>query len=181
MRARNSAAAADLRRIDEALAQLPRRAAGADRSTTAPPRSDDRARRQQTEARLLARWGESKIGPSRHRIDKLMDLLGDPQRTYRSIHLTGTNGKTSTARMIDELLRGFGLRTGRYTSPHLCELTERIVVDGAPVSDGTFVEGYREIEPYLELMDKQLRHHRCPSSRSSPRSRSRSSPTRRWR
>ena len=61
----------------------------------------------------------------------LVDLLGDPQRAFRGIHLTGTNGKTSTARMIDELLRGFGLRTGRYTSPHLTSVTERIVVDGA--------------------------------------------------
>ncbi|MDQ1744840.1 MAG: dihydrofolate synthase / folylpolyglutamate synthase [Pseudonocardiales bacterium] len=124
---------------------------GPERDGTAAQR--DRARRQQTEARLLARWGESKIGPSRHRIDKLMDVLGQPQRSYRSIHLTGTNGKTSTARMIDELLRGFGLRTGRYTSPHLSEMTERIVLDGQPVADGVFADAYAEIEPYLELVD----------------------------
>jgi dihydrofolate synthase/folylpolyglutamate synthase len=113
----------------------------------------DRQRRQDVEARLLARWGESKIGPSRHRIDRLMDVLGQPQRSYRAIHLTGTNGKTSTARMIDELLRGFGLRTGRYTSPHLSELTERIVLDGEPVADGLFADAYTEIEPYLEMVD----------------------------
>jgi dihydrofolate synthase/folylpolyglutamate synthase len=83
----------------------------------------------------------------------LVDLLGEPQRNYRAIHLTGTNGKTSTARITDELLRGFGLRTGRYTSPHLSSVTERIVVDGAPVSDLTFVDGYREIEPYIEVID----------------------------
>ncbi|MEO7260028.1 MAG: folylpolyglutamate synthase/dihydrofolate synthase family protein [Jatrophihabitantaceae bacterium] len=113
----------------------------------------DRQRRQDVEARLLARWGESKIGPSRHRIDRLMDILGQPQRSYRAIHLTGTNGKTSTARMVDELLRGFGLRTGRYTSPHLSQLTERIVLDGEPVADGVFADAYSEIEPYLEMVD----------------------------
>ncbi|MEO7263145.1 MAG: folylpolyglutamate synthase/dihydrofolate synthase family protein [Jatrophihabitantaceae bacterium] len=113
----------------------------------------DRQRRQDVEARLLARWGESKIGPSRHRIDRLMDVLGQPQRSYRAIHLTGTNGKTSTARMVDELLRGFGLRTGRYTSPHLSEMTERIVLDGEPVADGVFADAYSEIEPYLEMVD----------------------------
>jgi dihydrofolate synthase / folylpolyglutamate synthase len=113
----------------------------------------DRARRQQVEARLLARWGESKIGPSRDRIERLMDVLGQPQRSYRAIHLTGTNGKTSTARMVDELLRGFGLRTGRYTSPHLSQMTERICLDGQSVADGVFADAYAEIEPYLEMVD----------------------------
>jgi dihydrofolate synthase/folylpolyglutamate synthase len=82
-----------------------------------------------------------------------MDVLGQPQRSYRAIHLTGTNGKTSTARMVDELLRGFGLRTGRYTSPHLASMTERIVLDGEPVADGVFADAYAEIEPYLEMVD----------------------------
>ncbi|MCW2523090.1 MAG: FolC bifunctional protein [Frankiales bacterium] len=82
-----------------------------------------------------------------------MDVLGQPQLAYRTIHLTGTNGKTSTARMIDELLRGFGLRTGRYTSPHLSSMTERIVLDGEPVGDGVFAEALAEISPYLEMVD----------------------------
>src|SRR4051812_34699923 len=86
----------------------------------------------------------------------LVELLGDPQRNFRAIHLTGTNGKTSTARMIDELLRAFGLRTGRYTSPHLTSVTERIVIDGAPVSDRAFVEAYRELAPVVELVDGQF-------------------------
>jgi dihydrofolate synthase/folylpolyglutamate synthase len=116
---------------------------------------NDRAHRQAAEAALLARWGEAKIGPSRDRIERLMDLLGQPQLAYRSIHLTGTNGKTSTARMIDELLRGFGLRTGRYTSPHLADITERICLDGEPISDGVFAAAYDEIEPYLQLVDGQ--------------------------
>jgi dihydrofolate synthase/folylpolyglutamate synthase len=94
--------------------------------------------------------------PTTERISALLDLLGQPQRSFRAIHLTGTNGKTTTARMVDELLRGFGIRTGRFTSPHLSRITERIVLDGLPVSDRTFVEGYREIAPYLELVDGQF-------------------------
>jgi len=114
---------------------------------------NDRQRRAAAEQTLLARWGESKIGPSRERIEALMDVLGEPQKSYRSIHLTGTNGKTSTARMIDELLRGFGLRTGRYTSPHLSSMTERIVLDGTPVSDRVFADAVDEISPFLDLVD----------------------------
>lgn len=113
----------------------------------------DGERRREVEAKLLARWGEAKISPSRERIELLMDVLGEPQRMYRAIHVTGTNGKTSTARMIDELLRAFGLRTGRFTSPHLSAMTERIVLDGEPVSDRVFADAYDEIEPYLEMVD----------------------------
>jgi dihydrofolate synthase/folylpolyglutamate synthase len=105
---------------------------------------------------ITGRWGEGRMNPTRERIAALVELLGDPQRAYRSIHLTGTNGKTSTARMIDELLRGFGLRTGRFTSPHLSQITERIVVDGEPVDARTFVEAYRELVPFLELVDGQF-------------------------
>jgi len=105
---------------------------------------------------ITARWGEGRMNPSKERIEALVELLGDPQRSYRSIHLTGTNGKTSTARMIDELIRGFGLRTGRFTSPHLSQITERIVVDGEPVSARTFVDAYRELVPFLELVDGQF-------------------------
>jgi dihydrofolate synthase/folylpolyglutamate synthase len=111
---------------------------------------------RQVEAEVTSRWGEGRMHPTRERIEALLDLLGQPQRTYRSIHLTGTNGKTTTARMIDELLRGFGLRTGRFTSPHLTHITERIVVDGELVPARTFVEGYRELAPYLELVDGQF-------------------------
>ncbi len=108
------------------------------------------------ESELFARWGEGRMDPTKERIQALVELLGQPQRAYRSIHITGTNGKTTTARMIDELLRGFGLRTGRYTSPHLAILTERIVVDGEPVSARTFVDAYAEIVPLLELVDGQF-------------------------
>jgi dihydrofolate synthase/folylpolyglutamate synthase len=89
------------------------------------------------------------------RIEQLLDLLGSPQLGYPSIHLTGTNGKTSTARMIDSLLRAFGLHTGRYTSPHLETVRERISLDGEPVSEDRFVSTYREVSPLAELVDQR--------------------------
>ncbi|MGW0733894.1 bifunctional tetrahydrofolate synthase/dihydrofolate synthase [Streptomyces sp. NPDC002851] len=107
------------------------------------------------EAELATRWGETKLEPSVTRINALMDVLGEPQRAYPSIHLTGTNGKTSTARMIESLLSTFELRTGRYTSPHVQLVTERISLDGAPISAERFVETYNDIKPYVELVDAQ--------------------------
>jgi dihydrofolate synthase / folylpolyglutamate synthase len=107
------------------------------------------------EAEITTRWGEGRMEPTRERIEALLDLLGNPQRSYRAIHLTGTNGKTSTARMVDELLRGFGLRTGRFTSPHLSDLTERIVVDGVQLTPQRFVEAHEEIAPYIDLVDSK--------------------------
>jgi dihydrofolate synthase/folylpolyglutamate synthase len=123
-------------------------------SSAASKAQIDRSRRRAAEQQLLARWGEAKISPSRERIEALMDLLGQPQKAYRSIHITGTNGKTSTARMIEELLRGFGLKTGRYTSPHLADMTERIVLDGQPVADDVFADAMDEISPFLDLVDQ---------------------------
>jgi dihydrofolate synthase/folylpolyglutamate synthase len=114
------------------------------------------AQLREVEAAIFGRRGEGHVHPTNERMEALVGLLGDPQRAYRGVHLTGTNGKTSTARMIDELVRGFGLRTGRYTSPHLTSVTERIVVDGQPVTDRAFVETYRELAPYIELVDGQF-------------------------
>jgi dihydrofolate synthase/folylpolyglutamate synthase len=105
------------------------------------------------ETELDKRWPETDIEPSLDRIRALTDLLGDPQRAYPVVHVAGTNGKTSTARMIDALLSEAGLRTGRYTSPHLQRATERITLDGAPISRERYVEVYREIQPYIELVD----------------------------
>ncbi len=102
---------------------------------------------------LLARWPESKLEPSLDRIRALTELLGDPQASYPVIHVTGTNGKTSTARMIEALLRSFGLRTGLFTSPHLESMRERICFDGEPVDAQRFVDTYVDLEPYLELVD----------------------------
>lgn len=114
----------------------------------------DRALRE-VEQELAGRWGETKLEPSVTRIAALMDVLGEPQRAYPSIHITGTNGKTSTARMIEALLGAFDLRTGRYTSPHVQSITERISLDGAPMDPERFVETYRDIQPYVELVDSR--------------------------
>ncbi|WP_304451356.1 folylpolyglutamate synthase/dihydrofolate synthase family protein [Nocardiopsis sp. YSL2] len=104
-------------------------------------------------AQILSRAPESEIDPTLDRVRTLLDLLGDPQRSFRVIHVTGTNGKTSTARMIDALMRARGLRVGRYTSPHLRTVRERIVVDGEPVSQARFVEIYDDISPYVDMAD----------------------------
>ncbi|MET8830367.1 folylpolyglutamate synthase/dihydrofolate synthase family protein [Streptomyces sp. NPDC004610] len=108
---------------------------------------------REVEAELATRWGETKLEPSVTRIAALLDVLGEPQRTYPSLHITGTNGKTSTARMIEALLGAFDLRTGRYTSPHVQSVTERISLDGAPISAERFIETYQDIKPYIEMVD----------------------------
>lgn len=116
---------------------------------------DDLARFAAVEAALEARWPESIIEPSLTRIAELVDLLGSPQRTYPVIHIAGTNGKTSTSRMIDALLTSFGLRVGRYTSPHLESLRERIALQGEPISVERFLETYDDIAPYLDFIDSK--------------------------
>src|SRR3954454_2671043 len=105
------------------------------------------------EAALDRRWPESVMEPSLERIAALVELLGEPQRGYPVVHLTGTNGKTSTARMVEALLSEIGLRTGRYTSPHLQLATERISIDRRPISPERYVEVYRDVLPFVELVD----------------------------
>src|ERR671932_512372 len=105
------------------------------------------------EEELLARWPETRLQPSLARISALVDLLGSPHRAYPVVHVAGTNGKTTTARMVDQLLRGFGLRVGRFTSPHLESVRERIVLDGEPVDPVRFVETYEDIAPYVAMVD----------------------------
>jgi dihydrofolate synthase / folylpolyglutamate synthase len=112
----------------------------------------------EVESALLARWPESRLDPSLERVQAIVELLGDPQRAYRAVHLTGTNGKTTTSRMIDELLRAAGLRTGRFTSPHLESMTERIAIDGQPLSEEAFVRAWLDVAPYVELVDRQGPH-----------------------
>ncbi|MEE1749657.1 MULTISPECIES: bifunctional tetrahydrofolate synthase/dihydrofolate synthase [unclassified Streptomyces] len=135
------------------------------RTRSGPPQGDevparpadpevDKALRA-VEQELAGRWGETKLEPSVARIAALMDVLGDPQRAYPSIHITGTNGKTSTARMIEALLGAFDLRTGRYTSPHVQSITERISLDGSPIAPERFIEAYEDIKPYVEMVDAQ--------------------------
>ena len=105
------------------------------------------------ETELNTRWPESKIDPTLDRIAALLDLLGDPQRAYPIVHVTGTNGKTSISRMADALLSANGLRTGRFTSPHLQVVTERISLDGSPIGIGRYVEAYRDVAPYVSMVD----------------------------
>src|SRR6201995_107697 len=107
------------------------------------------------EREIILRRAEPSLELALDRVGGLVGLLGDPQRACPVIHITGTNGKTSTARMTDALLRSRGLRTGRFTSPHLVSIRERIVVDGAPVSAERFVEAYEEVKPYVDLVDER--------------------------
>ena len=104
---------------------------------------------------ILTRAPEHDLVPSLDRIAAVCRLLGDPQRAFEAIHITGTNGKTSTTRMVERLLREHGLRTGRFLSPHLVDVRERIAVDGEMVDGDRFVEIYDEVEPYLNLVDSR--------------------------
>lgn len=107
------------------------------------------------EADLFARAGEAEIAPTLDRVRAALDVLGDPQRSAPVIQITGTNGKTSTARIVESLLRSLGLRTGLYTSPHLTSVTERIVIDGQPVDEQRFIEVYHDVQLLLERVDAQ--------------------------
>jgi dihydrofolate synthase/folylpolyglutamate synthase len=104
----------------------------------------------------MLRIPENKIRPRLEPTKRAVELLGDPQRSYRVIHVTGTNGKTSTTRFIERILREHGLRTGRFTSPHLVRLNERMALDGEPVSDEQLISVYSDIEPILEFVDQEL-------------------------
>ena len=87
-------------------------------------------------------------------MSETLDILGDPQNSYPSVHITGTNGKTSTTRMIDALLGAFGVRTGRFTSPHLVDVRERITIEGDSISPDEFVRTWEDIAPYIEMVDR---------------------------
>jgi dihydrofolate synthase/folylpolyglutamate synthase len=117
---------------------------------------DIEERMREVEQEIISRRPEHSVDLALDRMTELVGLLGDPQRAAPVIHITGTNGKTSTARMTDALLRARGLRTGRFTSPHLVSIRERIVVDGTPISLERFVAAYDEVIPYVKLVDE---HH----------------------
>jgi dihydrofolate synthase/folylpolyglutamate synthase len=101
------------------------------------------------ERSLLHRWPESRLEPSLDRIRAVTEVLGRPQDAVPVVHVTGTNGKTTTSRMIDDLLRASGLRVGRYTSPHLESMRERIVLDGKPVDADTFATVHDRLLPVV--------------------------------
>ncbi|MGO3032110.1 MAG: bifunctional folylpolyglutamate synthase/dihydrofolate synthase, partial [Microbacterium gubbeenense] len=102
------------------------------------------------------RAGEAWVEPRLERTARILDYLDNPQRTYRVVHVTGTNGKTSTARIIESLIRAHGLRTGLFTSPHLVRFTERILIDGEPIADEKVADAWDEIEPFIALVDAEL-------------------------
>lgn len=120
-----------------------------------PVTAEDLAALAEVEAELNERWPETKIDPTLDRIRQLMDLLGNPQRNYQAVHVAGTNGKTSVVRMVEALLRAFHRRTGRTTSPHLQLATERIAIDGVPLHPADYVRTWREIEPFVDMVDAQ--------------------------
>ena len=117
---------------------------------------DDQALIDAIEKALLARWPETRIAPTLDRISALVDILGSPQLSYPTIHVGGTNGKTTTSRMIDSLLFEMGLRTGRFTSPHLESYLERISINGQPIDAKELIFSFNDISPYLDLMDSKF-------------------------
>lgn len=117
---------------------------------------EDQSRIDAIEQALLARWPETRIEPTLDRIAALVDMLGSPQLTYPTIHIGGTNGKTTTSRMIDSLLFEMGLRTGRFTSPHLESFLERIAINGQSIDAKALIFSFNDISAYLDLMDEKF-------------------------
>jgi dihydrofolate synthase/folylpolyglutamate synthase len=118
--------------------------------------ADDQARVDAIEAALLARWPENRIAPTLERIQALVDALGSPQLSYPTIHIGGTNGKTTTSRMVDSLLFSMGLRTGRFTSPHLETYRERIAINGEPIDPKDLIFTYNDIAAYFDFIDSKF-------------------------
>ena len=113
------------------------------------------ARMRAVEAEILSRAPEHRVQPSLERVEAVLDLIGHPERSYKVVHITGTNGKTSTARMTERLLAATGLRTGRFTSPHLATVRERIALDGESVSEEGFIAAWEDVRPYVEMVDER--------------------------
>ena len=117
---------------------------------------DDLARLDAIEKALLNRWPETRIAPTLERIAALADVLGSPQLSYPTIHIAGTNGKTTTTRLIDSLCFELGMRTGRFTSPHLESFLERISINGEPIAAEGMIATYNDIALYLDLIDSKM-------------------------
>lgn len=113
------------------------------------------ARMREVEAEILSRAPEHRVQPSLERVEAVLDILGHPETTYRVVHVTGTNGKTSTARMAERLLAATGMRTGRFTSPHLATIRERISLDGEPISEDGFIAAWEDVAPYVAMVDER--------------------------
>ena len=117
---------------------------------------DNLLRYEQVLSALLEREGEHIIEPSLDRIKLLLEYLGNPETSYRVVHVAGTNGKTSTSRMIEKMMMEAGLTVGMTTSPHLHDVRERIRLQGQPIDFMKFIETYEELAPFLDLVDEQL-------------------------
>lgn len=117
--------------------------------------SDPAARVAEIYRAILTRAPEHDFDPSLDRVREVAHLLGDPQTSFRVIHITGTNGKTSTARMVEALVTAMGLRVGRFTSPHLTDVRERIVIDGEPISPEGFIAAWEDVAPYVAMVDER--------------------------
>ena len=117
---------------------------------------DDLERLEAIEKALLNRWPETRIAPTLDRIAALADILGSPQLSYPTIHIAGTNGKTTTTRLIDSLCFELGMRTGRFTSPHLESFLERISINGESISAEGMIATYNDIALYLDLIDSKM-------------------------
>ena len=114
----------------------------------------NRKKVQEIFAQIVQRAPEHKIQPSLDRVVDALDILGNPQLAYPVVHVAGTNGKTSTSRMIDSLMTAWGTKTGRFTSPHLCVPNERISIAGEPITDETFIYAYEDVLPYIKMADE---------------------------
>ena len=112
-------------------------------------------RMREVEAEILSRAPEHKVQPSLERVEAVLDIIGNPERSYRVLHITGTNGKTSTSRMVERLVAATGLRTGRFTSPHLATIRERISLDGEPISEAGFIAAWEDVAPYIAMVDER--------------------------
>jgi dihydrofolate synthase/folylpolyglutamate synthase len=117
--------------------------------------ASDSVRMAEVEKAILDRAPEHDLVPTLDRIADVCSLLGDPQKAFRGVHVTGTNGKTSTTRIVERLLREHGLRTGRFTSPHLVDVRERIAIDGSALTPERFVATYEDVVPYVDLVDQR--------------------------
>ena len=111
---------------------------------------------------IMKRAPEHDFDPSLDRMRAILDLLGHPEQSFRVIHITGTNGKGSTARMAEALCRAYGLRTGLYTSPHLESVTERIAIDGQQLSEDDFIDIYDQVKDFIALVDADSVKHGGP-------------------
>lgn len=105
---------------------------------------------------LLTRVGEANPRPRIEPVRRLSELAGSPQLSFPVIQIAGTNGKTSTSRTVESLLRAHGLRTGLFTSPHLVDFAERFQIDGEPVGGNALADAWEELRLPLQVVDAEL-------------------------